>query len=103
MWEERHLMVVKNIASEIPEAIEQIKIFRSSNGGIEILGEYYCTLQALENGSFELEEEEEEKEDPIFGPRNVSEFRCMMCMVIKHIDLKEKKGKQKLSVCKQVR
>jgi len=77
---------------------------------LEILEGYCSELKALEKGieenefgivfKFEFDEEEEE-EDMIKGPCNSFEFCRTVCLVIKHIDLREEKGKQKSSVCEQ--
>jgi len=111
MTEDRH-SAVQNIVMKMERNITEIKILGLTKERLKTLGEHYHELRAsfgrdggagaLEKGEEEtrLTDEEEERETQI-SACNSFEFRCTTCLVIKHIDLREKKGKQKSSVCKQ--
>jgi len=65
----------------------------------EIITRANRRLTALEKNILVISFDEEE--EVIKGPCNSFEFRCSTCLVIKHAYLRQKKGKQKSSVCKQ--
>jgi len=93
---------VENTLTEMEETIEGIKMFGLTKRGVEILEGCCREWKDFEKNTFMFEKGiEDEEEVVIVGPPNIFEFRCTTCLIIKDIDLREEKGKQKSSVCKQ--
>jgi len=98
---EQEQSIIKNIAAEMERAIAEIKILGLTKQRLETLEEHCRELRALKKWEKDQEGDEAEEEDTQMGPPNAFEFRRTTCLVIKHIDLRERKGKQNSSVCKQ--